>query len=155
MKQFLSIIALCAIAVGLIVLLTVDDGSHAITSKQSEAAKLSQQGANQSQHQELARNIVTDFLDDSESLEIKPLPLIESVQQTAVIQAAFFLPDNGAPSFEPLPRLEPKSLPKQWDVRQVTFLSPAEPATEPSKPCLLYTSPSPRDATLSRMPSSA
>ena len=26
---------------------------------------------------------------------------------------------------------------------------------EPSKPCLLYTSPSPRDATLSRMPSSA
>ena len=90
MKQFLSIIALCAIAVGLIVLLTVDDGSHAITSKQSEAAKLSQQGANQSQHQELARNIVTEFLDDSESLEIKPLPLIESVQQTAVIQAAFF-----------------------------------------------------------------
>ena len=26
---------------------------------------------------------------------------------------------------------------------------------EPLKPCLLYTSPSPRDATLSRMPSSA
>ena len=28
-------------------------------------------------------------------------------------------------------------------------------ASEQSKPCLLYTSPSPRDATLSRMPSSA
>ena len=27
--------------------------------------------------------------------------------------------------------------------------------SRPSKPCLLYTSPSPRDATLSRMPSSA
>ena len=30
-----------------------------------------------------------------------------------------------------------------------------EHATHPYKPCLLYTSPSPRDATLSRMPSSA
>ena len=29
------------------------------------------------------------------------------------------------------------------------------PELPPSKPCLLYTSPSPRDATLSRMPSSA
>jgi len=30
-----------------------------------------------------------------------------------------------------------------------------EKKVEDSKPCLLYTSPSPRDATLSRMPSSA
>ena len=34
-------------------------------------------------------------------------------------------------------------------------LNPKESAEEVAKSCLLYTSPSPRDATLSRMPSSA
>ena len=34
-------------------------------------------------------------------------------------------------------------------------LPPADPAREERQICLLYTSPSPRDATLSRMPSSA
>ena len=33
--------------------------------------------------------------------------------------------------------------------------APARPMTASNKACLLYTSPSPRDATLSRMPSSA
>ena len=36
-----------------------------------------------------------------------------------------------------------------------SFLLNSSFANEPSKTCLLYTSPSPRDATLSRMPSSA
>ena len=45
---------------------------------------------------------------------------------------------------------------KYWLLRQkaVIFDVPEKPI-EISGPCLLYTSPSPRDATLSRMPSSA
>ena len=39
---------------------------------------------------------------------------------------------------------------RNWDGR-----TPLHYAAEYSKTCLLYTSPSPRDATLSRMPSSA
>ena len=36
-----------------------------------------------------------------------------------------------------------------------TMLSALAPTREPLDPCLLYTSPSPRDGLLSRMPSSA
>ena len=42
---------------------------------------------------------------------------------------------------------------EQW--LQWIFLPTMKDAIEKTKPCLLYTSPSPRDATLSRMPSSA
>ena len=38
---------------------------------------------------------------------------------------------------------------------RLALLKALTKATRPLKPCLLYTSPSPRDATLSRMPSSA
>ena len=40
-----------------------------------------------------------------------------------------------------------------WGVQVVTNVS--KPTLTVYEPCLLYTSPSPRDATLSRMPSSA
>ena len=39
--------------------------------------------------------------------------------------------------------------------QQALVLQFGEPKRLVNKPCLLYTSPSPRDATLSRMPSSA
>ena len=129
MKLSITISALCAIAVGLIVLLTVDDGST-ITSKQIEVAELTQQAANESQLQELARKI------EDESLEIRPLPLIEPAQHSAVHPAKFLLPDNDAPSFKPLPRLDPQSPPQQWDVRQVSFLSPVE-TPKPAEPLVL------------------
>ena len=41
------------------------------------------------------------------------------------------------------------------DLRKKRDSAFKQPSNEPSKDCLLYTSPSPRDATLSRMPSSA
>ena len=41
------------------------------------------------------------------------------------------------------------------DVNCFNRYHPAIEARATAKPCLLYTSPSPRDATLSRMPSSA
>ena len=42
-----------------------------------------------------------------------------------------------------------------WDQLQTLYLSALDVSTERFAFCLLYTSPSPRDATLSRMPSSA
>ena len=42
----------------------------------------------------------------------------------------------------------------EWD-GEPTIEEPPEPRTGPSEPCLLYTSPSPRDLSTSRMPSSA
>ena len=39
--------------------------------------------------------------------------------------------------------------------RKLTFMGAINEAIDQSMDCLLYTSPSPRDATLSRMPSSA
>ena len=43
---------------------------------------------------------------------------------------------------------QPEILSQRWDLEDCTFIIPL-------RICLLYTSPSPRDATLSRMPSSA
>ena len=43
----------------------------------------------------------------------------------------------------------------KMDVERHTVTVAGEPVSMPLKDCLLYTSPSPRDATLSRMPSSA
>ena len=44
---------------------------------------------------------------------------------------------------------------KEYFAVQVTFASSHAKSPETYQGCLLYTSPSPRDATLSRMPSSA
>ena len=44
---------------------------------------------------------------------------------------------------------------KEKELDNVIRFWTRSPATDPYKYCLLYTSPSPRDATLSRMPSSA
>ena len=41
------------------------------------------------------------------------------------------------------------------DSKKTNVRKESEIFTDESEPCLLYTSPSPRDATLSRMPSSA
>ena len=41
------------------------------------------------------------------------------------------------------------------DLAQMVNMAVVQSGIDPSKDCLLYTSPSPRDATLSRMPSSA
>ena len=49
----------------------------------------------------------------------------------------------------------PDSVPAEWRSWFETELPPEQRAVTKPKPCLLYTSPSPRDATLSRMPSSA
>ena len=54
--------------------------------------------------------------------------------------------------------VEYKSYDRQLNFDGVSMLEDDEediPITEQLKTCLLYTSPSPRDATLSRMPSSA
>ena len=51
-----------------------------------------------------------------------------------------------------------KKFPKKTDERKENYidsLSPREIVSELDRYCLLYTSPSPRDTLLSRMPSSA
>ena len=57
------------------------------------------------------------------------------------------LPDSAEPYFIPLP------LEKLWTCP--TTFAPLWNATHQTHPCLLYTSPSPRDRQKSRMPSSA
>ena len=64
-------------------------------------------------------------------------------------------PAESAPPL-PKPGLAPPAPPSQTDpgiLKQPEHLPP--PAPEAVVPCLLYTSPSPRDRTRSRMPSSA
>ena len=49
----------------------------------------------------------------------------------------------------------PDALARTMHDAWATFIKVGNPSTEKLGDCLLYTSPSPRDATLSRMPSSA
>ena len=67
-------------------------------------------------------------------------------QLRAAMQRAFPEADAGLD-----PQLAPASKPEFGDFQA----NGALPLAKPLKHCLLYTSPSPRDATLSRMPSSA
>ena len=60
----------------------------------------------------------------------------------------------GAP-VDRLPHFKLEFRPSTADEIQSEFFVPREHAAAALKACLLYTSPSPRDATLSRMPSSA
>ena len=54
------------------------------------------------------------------------------------------------------PRIFPKGIdPSMYTLEQLAFLSRKEQGIMPTSKCLLYTSPSPRDRTRSRMPSSA
>ena len=89
------------------------------------------------------------------SIESNPLMAIDNDASTSWVSE----PDGAAPKWLTV------DLKDVYDVTEVTVRSPAQPT--PTKTwtykdaegrdysCLLYTSPSPRDATLSRMPSSA
>ena len=64
----------------------------------------------------------------------------------------FGFPDPEVPDPEAMKPKKKKAKKTEAPGQQLTIVSPDK---EQVAPCLLYTSPSPRDATLSRMPSSA
>ena len=116
-------------------------------------------------------SVVTEPVVDSEvplpnpTTEHDPVPDIVEVHGTGnATNAPVAVPDDEAAPFPELhddpaynPRPAPAFPPGQsatlHDLQFVTCPGPAQCDKPPC--CLLYTSPSPRDATLSRMPSSA
>ena len=78
---------------------------------------------------------------------------------TVALSVAIVLEFGREPVQEPLPAEEPGVLRERdsvFDAADVQLLTQAEGIADlQAGTCLLYTSPSPRDATLSRMPSSA
>ena len=110
--------------------------------------------------------------------ESKPLILVSEIEHSAVIEPAQWLENRGEAELRTIPitpagtigldlsSVNPSKLAClvsfMWANNETGLLLPLSEVCEWGKPsnvvvhtCLLYTSPSPRDATLSRMPSSA
>ena len=101
-------------------------------------------------------NKFADVTEDWQYIHVDPVAAMNTPFDGAIAHGFLTVSLLSAMYYDAVPELEGSELGVNYGFDKIRFLSPVRAGSRVRGHfCLLYTSPSPRDATLSRMPSSA